>query len=73
MTMETRRGGRKKTRMGCNRYGDDFLFDKIRPDEIGADLVIMSDLASEKEWKIINDSEHTSDRRIIVCQKEKWI
>ena len=56
--METRRGGRKKTRMGCNSYGDDFLFDKIKPDEIGVDLVSMSDLVSEKEWQIINDNEH---------------
>ena len=29
MTEETRRGGRKKTGMGYNRYGDDFLIDKI--------------------------------------------
>ena len=39
MTIETRRGGRKKTKLKYNRYGDDFLIDKIQPDEIGADLV----------------------------------
>ena len=39
MTMETRRGGRKKTSMRYNRYEDDFLIAKIKPDEIGADLV----------------------------------
>ena len=28
--METRRGGRKKTGMSYNRYGDDVLIDKIK-------------------------------------------
>ena len=29
------KGGRKKTGMRYNMYGDDFLIDKIQPDEIG--------------------------------------
>ena len=41
MTTETRRGGYKNTSMRYKRYGDDFLIDKIKPGEIGADLVSM--------------------------------
>ena len=58
MTMETRRGGRTKNSMRYNKYGDDFLVDNIKPDEIGADLVSMGDLVSDKEWPIINNNEH---------------
>ena len=35
MIMETRRGGHKKTSKIYNRFGDYFLFDKIKPDEVG--------------------------------------
>ena len=35
MTMETRRGGNRKTIMRYNRYRDDCLIDKIKPDETG--------------------------------------
>ena len=55
LTIETRRGGRKKTSMKHNRYGDDFLVDKILPDEKGADLVSMGDLVQDKKWQIIED------------------
>ena len=58
LTKETRRGGRKKTRMSYNRYGDDFLIDKIQPEELGAEMVNMGILVADKEWQIINDSEH---------------
>ena len=58
MTMKTRKRGRKKTSMRYNRYADNFLFDKKNPDELGAELVSMSDLVSEKEWQIINDNDH---------------
>ena len=34
MTMETRRGGRKKTSMRYNRYGDDFVIYKIQPNKV---------------------------------------
>ena len=30
----TRSGNRKRTGMRYNRYGDDFLIDKIQPDEL---------------------------------------
>ena len=57
MTTETRRGGHRNTSLRYNRYGDDFLIDKIKPYEIGADLLSMGDLVLEKEWQIINDNE----------------
>ena len=44
--------------MRYNRYGDDFLVDNIKPEEIGADLVSMGDLVSDKEWPIINNNGH---------------
>ena len=34
MTTETRKGGRKRTGMKYNSYGDDFLIEKIRPEEL---------------------------------------
>ena len=59
MTMETRRGGNRKTSMRYNRYRDDCLIDKIKPDETGADLVSVSDLVSDQEWQIINKKKHS--------------
>ena len=59
MTMETRTGGRKKTGMRYNRYGDDFLIDKIQPEELGEEMVSVGNLAADEEWQIINDSEHS--------------
>ena len=56
-TAGTRNGNRKRTGMRYNRYGDDFLIDKIQPDEIGEDLVSVGELVADKEWQIINDSE----------------
>ena len=35
MTIGTGKGDLKRTCMGYNRYGDDFLIDKIQPEEIG--------------------------------------
>ena len=34
-TAGTGSGNRKRTGMRYNRYGDDFLIDKIQPDELG--------------------------------------
>ena len=44
--------------MRYNRYGDDFLIDKIRPDELGDELLSVGELMADYEWQIINDSEH---------------
>ena len=57
-TAGTRNGNRKRTGMRNNRYGDDFLIDKIQPDEIGEELVSVGELVADDEWQIINDSEH---------------
>ena len=57
MTMETIKGGRKKTGLRYNRYGGDFLVDKIKPDEVGAELVSVGDLIANQEWQIADDDE----------------
>ena len=56
-TAETRTGNRKRTGMRYNRYGDDFLIDKIQPDEMSEELVSVGELVADDEWQIINDSE----------------
>ena len=54
----TRSGNRKRTGMRYNRYGDDFLIDKIQPDKLCKELLSVGELAADDEWHIINDSEH---------------
>ena len=54
----TRSGNRKRTGMRYNRYGDDFLIDKIQPDELSEGLLSVGELAADDEWQIINDNEH---------------
>ena len=58
ITAETRSGNRKRRGMRYNRYGDDFLIDKIQRDELGEELLSVGELVAEDEWQIINDSEH---------------
>ena len=58
ITAGTRSGNRKRTGMRYNRYGDDFLIDKIRPDELSDELLSVGELVADDEWQIINDSEH---------------
>ena len=67
---KNRRDGRKKTGMRCNSYGDDFLIDKIRPDEIGEELVKAGDLVANEEWQIINDSEHSLQEDHTLSEKD---
>ena len=45
--------------MRYNRYGDDFLIDKIQPEEIGEELENMGELVADEEWQVINDGEHS--------------
>ena len=54
----TRSGNRKRTGMRYNRYGDDFLLDKIQPDDLAKELLSVGELAADDEWQIINDNEH---------------
>ena len=35
------------------------MIEKIKLDEIGADMVSMRDIVSNKEWQIINDNENS--------------
>ena len=59
ITAGIRSGNRKRTGMRYNRYGDNFLIDKIRPDELSDDeLLIVGELVADDEWQIINDSDH---------------
>ena len=54
----TRSCNRKRKGMRYNRYGHGFLNDKIRPDEVGNELLSVGELVADDEWQIINDSEH---------------
>ena len=58
ITAGTRSGNRKRRGMIYNSYGDDFLIDKTRPDELGDKLLSAGELVADDEWQIINDSEH---------------
>ena len=58
ITAGTRSGNRKRTGMRYNRYGNDFLIDKIRPEELGDELLSVGELVADDEWQIINDSGH---------------
>ena len=53
-----RSGNRKCTGMRYNRYGDNFLIDKIQPDDLGKELLSVGELAADGEWQIIDDNEH---------------
>ena len=53
-----RSGNRKRTGMRYNRYGDDFLIDKIQPDDLSKELLSVGELAADDEWQIMNDNEH---------------
>ena len=57
ITAGTRSGNRKRTGMRYNRYGDDFLIDKIRPEELGDELLSVGELVADDECQYINDSE----------------
>ena len=46
MTTGTRKDDRKRIGMRYNRYGDDFLIDKVQPDEISEELVNVGELVA---------------------------
>ena len=58
ITAGTRSGNRKRTSMRYITYGDDFLIDKIQPDELSEELLSVGELVADNEWQIVNDSEH---------------
>ena len=66
----TRSGDRKWTGMRYNRYGDDFLIDKIQPDELCEELLSVGELAADDEWQIINDSEHYPQKDYSTLEQE---
>ena len=67
----TRSGNRKLTGMRYNRYGDDFLIDKIEPDKLCEELLSVGELAADYEWQIINDNEHTRTRDRSETERDK--
>ena len=67
----TRSGNRKRTGMRYNRYGDDFLIDKIQPDDLGKELLSVGELAAVDEWQIINDNEHYPQEDYSTPEREK--
>ena len=54
----TRSGNCKRTGMRYNRYGDNFLIDKIQPDDPSKELLSVGELAADDESQIINNNEH---------------
>ena len=44
--------------MRYNRYGDDFLIDKIQPDDLSKELISVGELAADGEWQIIDDNDY---------------
>ena len=70
MTTGTRKSNRKRTGMRYNKYGDDFLIDKIQHEEIGEELVNVGELVADEEWQIINDSEHSLQEDYSVPERE---
>ena len=54
----SRTGNRKRTGMRYNRYGDDFLIDKIQPDKLGEELLSAGELETEDEWQVFDDGGH---------------
>ena len=69
-TAGTKNGDRKRPGMRYNRYGDDFLIDKIQPDEIGEELVSVGELVADDEWQIINDSERYLQEHNSIPERE---
>ena len=70
MTTWTRKGDHKLTGMRYNRYGDDFLIDKIQPDEIGEELVNVGNLVADKVRQIINGNVHSLQEDYSVPERE---
>ena len=70
MTTGRRKDDRIWTGMMYNMYGDDFLIDKIQPEEIGEDLVNVGQPVADEEWQIINHSETSLQEDYSVPERE---
>ena len=57
--------------MRYNRHGDDFLIDKIQPDDLSKELLSVGELAAVDEWQIINDNEHYPQEDHSTPEREK--
>ena len=56
--------------MRYKRYGDDFLIDKIQPDELSEEVLSVGELVADDEWQIINDSKHYPQEGYSTSQRE---
>ena len=59
--------------MRYNRYGDEFLIDKIQPDELSEKLLSESELVADDEWQIINESEHYPQEDYSTPEQETYL
>ena len=66
----TRSGNRKRTGMRYNRYGDDFLINKIQPDDLGKELISLGELTADGEWQIIDDNDHYPQENYSTPERE---
>ena len=73
ITAGARSGNRKRTGMRYNRYGDDFLIDKIQPDELSEELLSVGELVADDEWQIINDSKHYPQEDYSTPEQETYL
>ena len=67
---EKKRRPHTRTGMMYNMYGDDFLIDKIQPEEIGEELVNVGQPVADEEWQTINDSENSLQDDYSVPERE---
>ena len=72
ITAGTRSGNRKRTGMRYNRYGDDFLIDKIGPDELSDKLLSVGELVAEMNGKSATTT-NTTRRKTTLHQNKKQI
>ena len=73
ITSGTRSGNRKRTGMRYNRYGDDFLIGKIKPDELSEELLSVGELVADDECQIINDREHYPQEDYSTPEQETYL
>ena len=56
--------------MRYKRYGDDFLIDEIKPEEIAAEMVRVGDCIPNQEWQTIDNDESFSQYDHSVPERE---
>ena len=49
------------------------MIDKIRPEELGDELLSVGELVADDEWQIINDSEHYPNEDYSTTEQETYL